>query len=125
MAQEALANVGRHARATHVSVTIDSTPFSVQLRVEDDGVGFESGQATAGMGLCNMRARIEPLSGTVAVSSTPGMGTEVRVSVPHAPQPSAADVAAYRRRALFYGAFCLIWLGGCRCGTWIAIALTS
>jgi signal transduction histidine kinase len=112
VAQEALANVGRHARATHVLVALDSTPFGVQLRVEDDGVGFNSGQAAAGMGLSNMRARIEPLGGTVAVSSTPGVGTEVRVSVPHAPQPSAADVAAYRRRALFYGAFCLIWLGG-------------
>jgi len=112
VAQEALANVGRHARATLVSVTLDSTPFSVQLRVDDDGVGFDTGQATAGMGMGNMRARVEPLGGTVAVTSIPGKGTLVRVSVPHAPQPSAADVAAYRRRALFNGAFCLIWLGG-------------
>jgi hypothetical protein len=110
VAQEALANVARHARATHVLVALDSAPFSVQLRVEDDGVGFDSAQAAAGMGLSNMRARLEPLGGAVAVSSTPGVGTAVRVSVPHAPQPSEADVAAYRRRALVYVAFGLTWL---------------
>ena len=110
VAQEALANVARHARATHVLVALDSAPFSLQLRVEDDGVGFDSAQAAAGMGLSNMRARLEPLGGAVAVSSTPGVGTAVRVSVPHAPQPSEADVAAYRRRALVYGAFGLVWL---------------
>ncbi len=112
VAQEALANVGRHARATLVSVTVDSTPFSVELRIHDNGVGFDAGQATTGMGMNNMRARVEPLGGVLAVTSEPGNGTLVRASVPHTPQISAADVAAYRRRALFYAAFCLIWLGG-------------
>lgn len=112
VAQEALANVGRHARAKHVTVALDSTPFSVQLRVGDDGVGFDPAQADRGMGLGNMRSRVEALGGALRLTSEPGKGTLVRVSVPRDKRPSAADVAAYRRRALFYGAFSLIWLGG-------------
>jgi signal transduction histidine kinase len=112
VAQEALANVGRHARAKHVTVTLDSTPISVRLSVDDDGLGFDTAQSDRGMGLGNMRSRVEALGGALALTSEPGKGTLVRTSVPHEPQPSAADVAAYRRRAIFYGAFSLLWLGG-------------
>lgn len=109
VAQEALANVGRHARATHVSVTLDSTPLSIQLRVADDGVGFDTEQPAAGMGLTNMRARVEPFGGTVVVTTAPGKGTQLRASLPQNPVTGEADVADYRRQALLYGGFCVLW----------------
>ena len=102
VAQEALANVGRHARAKLVTVTLDSTPGSVQLRVDDDGVGFDPAQPPAGMGLGNMRARVEALGGMLALTSEPGKGTLVRVSMPREAS-QAACLPIYRHRMLLWG----------------------
>jgi len=106
VAQEALANVGRHARAKQVTVTLESTPISVQLRVDDDGVGFDAAQPPIGMGLGNMRSRAEALGGTFALTSEPGKGTLVRASVPHAPN-DGISLALARRRVLVWSG---VWL---------------
>jgi signal transduction histidine kinase len=102
IAQEALANVGRHARAAHVTVTLESTERSLQLRVEDDGVGFDSGDTGGGMGLGNMRSRAASVGGTLAVTTQPGNGTLMRLSVPRA-APETDDIRYYRRRVLSWG----------------------
>ncbi len=107
VAQEALANAGRHARATHVTVTLDSTEHSLQLRIEDDGIGFDAGQAGGGMGLGNMRSRAAAIGGTIAVTTGPGNGTLVRLSVPRA-APETDDIGYYRRRVVVY---CLLFIG--------------
>jgi signal transduction histidine kinase len=100
VAQEALANVGRHARATHVAVTLDSTERSLQLRVEDDGVGFDAGKSSSGMGLDNMRSRAASTGGTLALTTRPGSGTLLRLSIPRA-APETDDIGYYRRRVVF------------------------
>jgi signal transduction histidine kinase len=107
IAQEALANVGRHARATHVTVTLDSTERSLQLRVEDDGVGFNPDKPGSGMGLGNMRSRAATIGGTLAVTTQPGNGTLVRLSVPRA-APETDDIRFYRRRVLTWGLLFLL-----------------
>jgi signal transduction histidine kinase len=104
VAQEALANVGRHARATRVTVTLESSPISVQLRVDDDGIGFDPEQHAAGMGLGNMRSRVDAVGGRVAITSEPGKGTLVRVSIPHAPVDSVNPAMCRRRALLWNGA---------------------
>lgn len=109
VAQEALANIGRHARASHVTVSLDSSPLSLQLRVDDDGVGFDPNGERTGMGLGNMRARASALGGTVAVTAGPGKGTLVRVSVPRMPG-DVDDVRLYRNRMLLWGAALLFWV---------------
>jgi signal transduction histidine kinase len=109
IAQEALANVGRHARASHVSVTLDSTEHSLQLRVEDDGVGFDAGRSQGGMGLGNMRSRAASVGGTLAVTTQPGNGTLVRLSFPRA-APATDDIGYYRRRVLFGGLGFILWI---------------
>ena len=108
VAQEALANVGRHARPSHVSVTLDSTEHSLQLRIEDDGVGFDPSQSGSGMGLGNMRSRAASAGGTLAVTTRPGNGTLVRLSVPRA-APETDDIGYYRRRVLSWGLLFLGW----------------
>ncbi|MGE7439159.1 MULTISPECIES: sensor histidine kinase [Kitasatospora] len=82
-AQEALANVRKHARAQHVTLHAEFTDAAVRLLVEDDGCGFDPEQdEDHGYGLRGMRARVAEIGGTVEVSSSPGRGTAVDVRVP-------------------------------------------
>jgi signal transduction histidine kinase len=88
-AQEALANVARHAAAGRVGVTLSYLEDEVALDVRDDGCGFDpdapaagSGGAGGGFGLLAMRQRIEGLSGTLQVESEPGGGTGISACLP-------------------------------------------
>jgi signal transduction histidine kinase len=98
VAQEALANIGRHARAKNVTVELDSWGGRVQLRIEDDGSGFDTNRPATGMGLANMRARASEFNGEFWLASLPGGGTTVRLSIPHASVPPLYD---YRKQAVW------------------------
>ncbi|WP_199434543.1 sensor histidine kinase [Qaidamihabitans albus] len=82
--QEALANVGRHARASRVGLTLSYMDDQVTLDVRDDGAGFEPDAATrnGAFGLRGMRHRVQRLAGTLAVESEPGEGTAISATVP-------------------------------------------
>jgi signal transduction histidine kinase len=91
VAQEALANVAKHADATRVGVTLSFLDAEAALDVRDDGRGFivpavvggpqPSGDDTGGFGLIAMRQRMEELSGTLQIESEPGAGTGVSARV--------------------------------------------
>ena len=81
-AQEALANVARHAHATRVGVTISYMENEVALDVRDDGVGFDPALLDGGFGLVAMRQRITALSGTLQIEAEPGGGTAISACVP-------------------------------------------
>jgi PAS domain S-box-containing protein len=89
IAQEAVTNVVRHAAARNVLVSLSATSESLTLVVRDDGRGFDpcvaERQAPSSLGLLGMRERALMRSGTVAIESAPGRGTEVRVVFPLAP----------------------------------------
>ena len=77
--REALSNVERHAAATTCRVTLQRIDESrIELSIDDDGLGF-GGSPTSGMGLTNLRARVEALGGSFDVRSTEGEGTTVVV----------------------------------------------
>jgi signal transduction histidine kinase len=80
--QELLANVRKHAKATHVTVTLSYISDVVALDIRDDGVGFVSDTAMGGFGLRGLRERTQQLGGTVDVDSAPGEGTTVSVTIP-------------------------------------------
>ncbi len=83
--QEALNNAVRHARAATVTVRIAMAADTVLVEVSDDGVGFEpSARAirSTHLGLTSMRERAQALGGVLAVESSAGRGTTVRVEVP-------------------------------------------
>jgi signal transduction histidine kinase len=79
-AQEALANVARHAGASRVGLTLSYMEDLVTLDVRDDGVGFAS--ANGGFGLTGMRQRVQGVGGVLEVESAPGEGTAISASVP-------------------------------------------
>jgi len=93
-AQEALANVAKHARAARVGLTLSYMEHQVALDVRDDGRGFDPAE-TKGFGLVAMRQRIEALSGTLQVESEPGAGTAISASLPaEAPEAAKTPEAA-------------------------------
>jgi signal transduction histidine kinase len=92
IAQEALANVQKHAGAGSVHVRLRFLPDAVRLDVSDDGVGFDAavaggadgsdGRGPGGLGLPGMRERASIVGGDVEVSSSPGGGTRVSARIP-------------------------------------------
>jgi signal transduction histidine kinase len=110
--QEALNNIGKHAGASRVTIDLQinggadpdsslSAPTgspkvnlagSVEMRIRDDGHGFDPGQAaaTGHYGLDMMRERAEGVGARLMVTSRPGHGTEIAVVWPEPPQPETA-----------------------------------
>lgn len=83
IAQEALNNIVKHARATRVDVVVDSNHETTTLCVSDNGIGFETGGTYPGhLGLKTMSERATRLGGTFHVTSSPGQGSKVEVAIP-------------------------------------------
>ncbi|MER5357156.1 sensor histidine kinase [Streptomyces sp. NPDC002785] len=87
IAEEALANVGHHAGASRVGITLSFMGDELALDVRDDGCGFDPAalpphSRAGGFGLGGMRARAERVAGTVEVETEPGGGTAVSARVP-------------------------------------------
>jgi signal transduction histidine kinase len=88
IAQEALTNVLRHARAGRVSVLFERKPGWVSLIIEDNGRGFETASpprttsAHAKLGLLGMQERVTLVGGTLEIESSPGAGTTVFARLP-------------------------------------------
>jgi signal transduction histidine kinase/PAS domain-containing protein len=88
VAQEALTNVVRHARARRVAVELRSDGVTARLLVRDDGVGFDAaagpadGPADRHLGLLSMRERVALAGGDIVIASKTGTGTEIAVSFP-------------------------------------------
>ena len=83
-AQEALANVAKHAHASRVVMTLSYMEDLVGLDVRDDGVGFAAPR-NGGFGLTAMRQRVQGLAGTFEIESEPGGGTAISASIPAIP----------------------------------------
>lgn len=79
-AQEALANVRKHANASHVSLEVAVVGALARLVISDDGAGFDPARAVRGFGLAGMRDRARQVGGSMTVHTGPG--TTVTVEVP-------------------------------------------
>ncbi len=84
IAQEALSNAVRHSGAAHIRVRLMLTEDGFELRVSDDGSGYEPGAAHGGLGLAGMRERALLLGAHFEVDSRLGLGTRVRLYLPAA-----------------------------------------
>lgn len=88
IAQEALMNVAKHARATEVAVILEADPDKVIMTVSDNGCGFDAAahlsRASTSLGMVSMRERVEATGGRLRVESAPGRGTRVMAEAPRA-----------------------------------------
>ena len=85
VAQEALRNVARHARASCVSVSLDDEDGGVRMVIADDGIGFDAStkdRVGSRLGIVGMQERVRLVDGRFALESQPGVGTRVDVWVP-------------------------------------------
>ena len=82
VAQEALHNTIKHARASNVQIALECAADTNTLQISDDGTGFDpTGFFPGHLGLKSMRERAERLSGTLKIDSEPGKGTRLQAHV--------------------------------------------
>lgn len=92
IAQEALSNIARHARARHVALRLQQADAALIFAIRDDGQGFDPARVAGGMGLANMHHRMLALGGALEISSAPGAGATVTMRIPLA-QPAEQRAA--------------------------------
>ncbi|MHC5202120.1 tetratricopeptide repeat-containing sensor histidine kinase [Myroides sp. LJL119] len=77
--QEALQNVQKYAKATKSEVCFKESDNKIALSITDNGIGFEVGQNTTGIGLSNIRARASFIKAQCEIQSAPGKGTRIQI----------------------------------------------
>jgi signal transduction histidine kinase len=87
IAQEALTNVAKHAKATNVELRLEHSGTQWVMTVRDDGIGFNAAEGTArkdrqSLGMVTMRERAQAVGGEFVVRSAPGRGTIIEIAVP-------------------------------------------
>lgn len=92
IAQECLNNILKHSGARNARLVVERDLREVQLRVEDDGRGFEPEAGAPGLGLHNIMERARILGGTVRIDARPGQGTrlDLVIAVPESPSGEKA-----------------------------------
>lgn len=80
--QEMMNNILRHANASMVKIKLDETKNFLQLRVKDNGIGFNPSSIKPGLGIMNIFTRTENLGGTAEINSSPGKGCTWEINIP-------------------------------------------
>ncbi|MCJ0597780.1 sensor histidine kinase [Enterococcus cecorum] len=81
--QELLSNTLRHAKASELELYLNQSANQLVLRIQDDGVGFDTSKKKAGSyGLLNVKERISSVGGTVKIVSIPNQGTSIEIKIP-------------------------------------------
>lgn len=101
IAQEALTNIIKHSGATRAGIILDYGLQIVALRIEDNGNGFalenSAGPRDGHFGLLGISERTQRLRGHLAITSTPGSGTIIRVEIPTEPGQEAQPIGSAER----------------------------
>ncbi len=90
VAQESLTNMAKHSQAEQVDLALcfDEDPGELRMSITDNGCGFDTlavhQNPSLGIGLRNMRERLEAIGGRLAISAAPGHGTQIQAIVPKA-----------------------------------------
>lgn len=86
--QESLTNIRKHARAKNVTVFLAIRNEEIEMKIQDDGIGFDPGKirecrtAEGGYGLYSMQERVELLDGSIVLDAAPGKGSLIHVIIP-------------------------------------------
>ncbi len=94
--QEALSNAVRHSGAQAAYVILRASGTSLELHIEDNGIGFDTRaiRARGGMGLASMEERVRVVGGKVQIETQPGAGARISIRIPNRGAHVAADTAA-------------------------------
>jgi signal transduction histidine kinase len=84
--QELISNILRHAQAREINIHFNHHNGFFSLMVEDDGIGFDPAKASGGIGMNNIRSRVNQLNGTAFFDSLPGKGCTVTIEIPLIPK---------------------------------------
>lgn len=82
--REGILNAVRHSRASELHLTLATTPQGCEARLRDNGVGFEptSSDNSSHYGLRGMKERMQKIGGEISIETSPGKGTEIKISIP-------------------------------------------
>jgi signal transduction histidine kinase len=86
--QEALTNIGKHSRASQMTISIKGQNGGISFLIEDDGIGFDVKEAAArdittkGLGLTTLSERVRMLGGSLDIWSEQGNGTRITFTIP-------------------------------------------
>lgn len=81
--QESMQNIYKHANAKAIKISISLEKGLICLDIIDDGDGFDTAKSKKGIGLKNMRSRVQAIEGNITFLSQSGSGTEVNVKIPY------------------------------------------
>jgi signal transduction histidine kinase len=106
VAQEALTNVARHAKASRVEVNILKLPAGICMKIKDDGKSFQvarvlNARGCKRLGLLGMRERLEMVGGQFDIESSKGKGTTVTAQIPFQPTKGGARLSRLKPRPEF------------------------
>ncbi|MGB7251909.1 MAG: sensor histidine kinase [Phormidesmis sp.] len=82
--KEALENIRRHSKAQRIWLRGEPTAKGIAICIEDDGIGFDPTAPATGFGLRGMRERSQAIDGLFQITSHPGRGTRLQITIPHA-----------------------------------------
>jgi len=83
--KEAVNNAVRHSHCNRLEIEIAEDDGILPLTIRDNGKGFDPAAEASGNGLTNMRRRVEAHAGTIAIESHAGVGTTIKMRLPHTP----------------------------------------
>jgi signal transduction histidine kinase len=96
IAQEAITNVVKHAKATNIFINVGQVNNDIVLEIQDDGIGFDLrtlvNESNPSWGLLGMEERASLLGGSFSLQSIQGKGTRVKISIPFEPLPESEEV---------------------------------
>jgi signal transduction histidine kinase len=82
--QEAISNSIKHGKAEEINISMHYLTDAFKMNIQDNGCGFDSKENfSSGIGLLNMRQRIQLIKGNIDIISAPGNGTEIKISIIH------------------------------------------
>ncbi|MFC0262511.1 sensor histidine kinase [Fontibacter flavus] len=81
--QECLNNAIKHAQPENITISMDFQDDQLEIRIKDDGKGFDTSQESSGSGMFNLKNRIATIGGNIQVQSIIGKGTDIKLSLPN------------------------------------------
>jgi PAS domain S-box-containing protein len=85
--QEQLSNIAKHAKADKITMRLYSEDSAIKMEIHDNGIGFDNRQKRKGIGITNILNRVESYNGIASITSKPGNGCTLLVSIPLLTQP--------------------------------------